>query len=209
MRYLDRLRRTPEEDAPLLPVLRPPDWKLAPVCVSRPLLRGQPGPQIPTVSLGRPKGDGFDMVRRDALPALGMTADEVEHFAIGNLATLPTEWQVEHRNEGTDRPTMLGLPDEGALTASRILDRELMRRAHARIGSSLLLVGLPSLHELYVCDGSPMASLALQKAFRIWLTRHKEAAEGVDPLSDQALVMRDGEVIGVYNAPEDDEQRTR
>jgi len=203
VRYLDRLRRSPTDQAPLLPVLRPHDWPLFVECVCRSLLTYSPGAGVPQVGLGRPRGRGFDMVRRDALADLGMSHDELEAFAVQNLSRLPTEWQVVHRNEATDRPAILGLPDEGSLTASRVLDRPLLERAHELIGARVLLVGMPSLHELFVCDGSPMADAALHKAFLIWLKRHYDAAKGVDPLSTSAFVVREGNVYGKYIPPDD------
>ena len=184
-------------------MLRAHDWELFTRCASRSLLDYQPGPGVPRVGIGRPKGGGFDMITHAALPELGMAFEELEAFAVDNLSRMPTTWEVVHENEGTGRAMILSLPDEGALTASRILDRELMRRAHVMLGVTVLFVAVPSLHQLYVCDGSPMADKTLHKAFRLWVERQHAAAEGVDPLSTKIFVLRDGEVAGQYIPPAD------
>ena len=102
MRYIDRLRRTQREEAPLLPVMRPHDWPLFVQCVYRSLLTFQPGVGVPLVALGRPRGNGFDMVRRDAVYELGMSEEDLEIFAVQNLSRIPTELEVVHRSEATE-----------------------------------------------------------------------------------------------------------
>lgn len=201
MRFLDRLRRAPTQSAPLVPVLRPWDWEMDTRCLSESLMRYRPGKEIPRVAIGRPRGDGFDMLRHGALEQLGMTWEELLDFAARNLQQTPTAWEVVHTDEGTGRPVMLGLPDEGALTASRIFDGPLLREAQERIGGKMLFVGVPTLHQLFVCDGSPMADRALHAAFLVWLKQQWAASADVDPLSRKAFVVRDGQVMGVYTPP--------
>lgn len=203
MRYIDRLRRAPPKEAPFLPVLRPHDWPLLTQCANRSLLRFRPGAGVPLVAVGKARGQGFDLVRHDSLAELGLSFDELEDFSTHNLLVKPVDWEVVHANEGTGRPTMLGLPDEGVVTASRILQVELLQRAHALIGSPVLLAGVPTQHHLFVCDGSPMADLRLRKAFSVWVERHYTAAEGIDALSDTVFVVRDGVPIGTSVLPED------
>ena len=103
MRYIDRLRRTQREEAPLLPVMRPHDWPLFVQCVYRSLLTFQPGVGVPLVALGRPRGNGFDMVRRDAVYELGMSEEDLEIFAVQNLSRIPTELEVVHRGRRIGR----------------------------------------------------------------------------------------------------------
>ncbi|MFK7931475.1 MAG: hypothetical protein AB8H79_25070 [Myxococcota bacterium] len=203
MRYIDRLKKAPPKEAPFLPVLRPADWSLFTVCASRPLLRARPGPGVPLVAVGRPKGDGFNLVKHGSLDELGMRFYELEAFAIQTLCMQQSDWETLHRNEGTGRPTMLGAQDDGVLTASRILDVALLKRAHEIIGSPVLIASVPTQRHLFVCDGSAVSDMSLRRAFSVWVERHMKAAEGVDALADTLFVIREGEPIGTFVLPKE------
>lgn len=204
MRYIDRLKRSTKTTAsPLVPILRPWDWELDTQCYSESLMRFRPAREVPRVAFGRARGDGFDMLRHGAMASLGMSYEELLAYASENLAATPTDWEIVHTHEETGNAQILGLPDEGSLTASRIFDRDLMQRAHDRLGARVLFVGVPTLHELYVCDGSPMADRALHAAFVRWIKLQKAASIDVDPLSAKAFVLRDGQVMGTYEPPGD------
>ncbi len=202
MRYLDRLKRTSTPKSALLPVLRPHDWSMFTACLSTSLLPYRPGPGVPRIGVGRARGDGFDMLRHEAAEELGMPFSDILNFAVANLVLIETDWEPLHVSEAHGRPTLLGLPDGGSITASHLLNRALMTTAQRAFGGTMLLVGIPSQHQLFVCDGSPAADRSIQDAFQIWVERQFDAAADVDQLTKTIFVMRDGEVRGVYRPPE-------
>lgn len=203
MRVLDRLRRSATLDAPMLPYLRPGRWPLVHACANQLLLRFGPGEHTPYVVVGRDTGDGVDLVRYDALGDLGMSWPELLAFAVDNLSSVPATWDVVHRDEGTDRPLLLGFEGDGVTSASRVLDPHFTARAHDLVRSNILLVSVPDNRHLFVADGSPFAHRDLAVAFRTWSRRHFEASEGIDALSPQVFVMRDGRIVGTYKPAAD------
>lgn len=205
MRALERGRvassSVDSADPTLVPVLRPGSWELAHQAANRSLLHPQRAPHLPLVAVARPRPEGLDFLRWPALADLGMTWAEVLAFAVENLVATPATWEEIHRSETLDRPALLGLSDQGVLSASRLFDRDLIERAHRAFGSRLLLASVPSQHHLFVADGSPAADPAMVRAFHVWTARHHQAAAGIDALSERLFVVRDTQVTGIHQLP--------
>lgn len=205
MRALHRGRPHPsgaEAEPVYLPVLRPGDWDLIHTVAHRSLLHPRRSAQIPIIAVARPTDDGLDLLRPDALDVLGMSWRDVLTFAVQQLAQVEVSWDVVHKNEGTGHPALLGFESGGVYSASRVLDRSFMQRAHDLLQTPVLLACMPTYGQLFVTHGGPLAERSLTRAFRVWARRHYAAAAGVDALSYQAFVLRDGQVIGIFEPPE-------
>ncbi len=203
MRALDRLARRTGPDAPLLPYLRPGTWPGVHACAHRSLIPYRPGPDTPYVAVGRDRGDGVDLLRFDAPDELGMDFDQLLSFAVDNLAAVPAAWDVRHVREATGRPLLLAFEADGVTSASRVLDPDFLRAGHAMLGGAVALVGVPSARALFLADGSVFAERTVQKAFVAWVRRHHQDAQGVDALSPQVFVSREGTIVGTYQPAAD------
>jgi hypothetical protein len=158
---------------------------------------------LPVVALGRDVGDGIDYLRWEGLERLGAGFDELEQFGLDLVREQEAVWTTLHHNEGTGRPVVLGWEPGGMLGATRLLDDDFLRHAAARFGSRILLAAVPSSGSLFVADGSPVADQTVSAAFREFVARRFHEAEGIDALSDQLFVVREGAVIGQYRPPKD------
>ena len=205
MRAIDRLRRSQRgTDSPLLPVLRPAGWQMAIECAHRRLIWGRSSLDSPMIAVGRDRGTGLDLVKTAALDQLGMSLAELVDYAVGNLVLRPGDWEVIHTDEGTGRPMLLGFEGDGIFAASRVVDAEFLERAHQRIGSKVLLVGIPHNRAIFATDGSAVSDRSVHAAFAEWNERHHARAEGVDAVSPRTYVVRAGKVFAVYEAAADE-----
>lgn len=202
MRAFDRLKKpTRRERAPLLPMLRKDSWPMVWQCAHRSLLPGRRGPGIPFIGLARQRGDGFDFLLKDGLGTLGLTYPEAEAYALSNLARRPYKWHVLHKDEHTEQPLLMGMRG-GPHTASYVLEPQAIAEVQAQLNTSMLLVSVPSLREVYVTDASPAADHVLFDAFEAWAKRHFDRAEPEDQLSTRAFLMRNGVVEGIFKQPD-------
>ena len=191
----------PPDPATLVPVLRPGDWALAPACAHRGIMHPQLSAGYPLIAVAKPTDDGLDFVRWPALDELGMSWAELLRYATETLCARAVAWAELHQVPGASRPSLLGFDGDGVLSASRLLDADLMARAHETLGSRILLASVPSQRQLFVTDGSPIADRSVHRAFELWARRHHAAADGVDALSPRVFVVRGGTVVGVYESP--------
>jgi hypothetical protein len=172
------------DDRMLLPRLRASDWPGWAEIPGRALLE-MPGVDAPRVAVGEDSATRFTYVQHDDLA--GRAFAEWEAIAVANLKMRAAAL----RTVGT----RLELVDEFA--CERVLDADLMRRAHAALRVSHVVVAVPVRGILWIASLLDPAGVSELVA----LARASFAKpEQLEPVSPVVFTVRDGAIVGTLDS---------
>lgn len=177
----------------LLPVFRESAWPGFEEAVCHPLLDGPLGSALPgpLVTFAFDSPHSMATVTLTALGDLGITPQQMQSEALGNLGRRPLEWEIlTRRSDGN--PMALGCSDEFA--SEGILLVPFLQQAQATLGAKALLVSMPNRGVLIVQDAYPQDLSETQR-----LVQWTEQTYGTTntPISPIPLIVQDGTLRGM------------
>lgn len=192
------------EQSPLLPALKANDWVGREHSLCRPLVPDLDTPYMPWVAFGYDHPHTFEFVTNQSMPGGSDPAQLqlLEHAAVRNLRTRNAAWQTEKIKAAGKKLSLLICGDD-FLAAERILDREFMAEAQARLKTKLLAVSAPYRGLLLAFDAQqPRERVEVFAAIAATQFFQTDSA----PISPLTFLMDNGQIVGMIQGAEEQGQ---
>lgn len=179
----------------ILPSLQPPNWAGANAALCEPLIgdtaHWSDTVELPYVAYGIDRGDQFDFF-----------ADEPERLVELRAAARASLTAISFELTMLDYDTLSVLDVHGSYYASEsVLQPAFMRELESRLGSDMLVVGLPCRGHAYVTAGAQDED-DLRRFLDLIATQHAAARQ---PLFALPVLVQRGDIVGLLHLTEDDE----
>jgi hypothetical protein len=170
------------DDAPIFPSLRARADAVHENSLWVPLIEGSGNDKLPVVVFGSNRSQTFGIKKSDA-------AEDVEALRVEALRNIAAhEVTIDMLEIGDDRLLQVS----GSFFATeKILDRVFMRTIHQRLSAEILVVTVPR-RGLMLCIGRATDV----RAIKLLELATQDACKGSRSISDQKLMVRDGELVG-------------
>jgi uncharacterized protein YtpQ (UPF0354 family) len=187
------------EPSGILPCLKEPAWSgRDDVC--RPLWNGVESAHIPWLAFGYDHPHSFEFLGRARLEEMKKTERDVEREAIRNLRLRKATWHPTQVKLGFLKKLKMLICGDDYFAAEKILDQGFMREGQAKLGASLLAVGIPRRGFMIATDGKqPMDRLGV---FAGAVSTQYQRADS-PPITPAIFAVMDGKIVGMLQGAEE------
>ncbi len=193
------------KDHRIVPKLRHHRWRGWTEIANKPLI-AMPVASLPRYGVGEDRNDSFEFIGNAQIAMGPRTFDEWEAIAVRNVGRRSMEWRVKGKTKGFlgigARPHVLELIEEFA--CERILDVQLMQRAHELLRAPILAVSIPVRGIMWArpapATGCEMELLAQSRDAFV------QAPNSLEPITPLVFAIQQGRVTGVITGGADPER---
>jgi len=191
-----------DTQGPLLPALKPHDWKGREAVICRPLMPDQESAYMPVVAYGHDLPHTFQFLSRKQFPEgdFSQQLKLIEQAALRNLGTRELVWKTEEVQIGPSKQLRMVVAGEDYFAAERILDAVFIKQAHGILKADMLIVAAPRRGMLLATSAKQPKEMLERFGAAVSAQYHRADSPPISPL---LFVAVEGRLVGMLKGMED------
>ena len=191
-----------DTQGPLLPALKPHDWKGREAVICRPLMPDQESAYMPVVAFGHDLPHTFQFLSRKQFPEgdFSQQLKLIEQAALRNLGTRELVWKTEEVQIGPSKQLRMVVAGEDYFAAERILDAVFIKQAHGILEADMLIVAAPRRGMLLATSAKQSKEMLERFGAAVSAQYHRADSPPISPL---LFVAVEGRLVGMLKGMED------